>query len=921
MISAQLDSSSRSSLPRFYLHTLMNTLRQSFLPQERREIRIHRHSRRQAGSAAEVLLNEQCLGISIVQSRVGSDVEYLAIATPEEVAIISLSDNDGILPKDKPFRALMSAKQPVLAGFNMPRLSICLFCHLKYHVQAIDLSTFRSKTAGNPYHPAKLLCETMSMKVDGFEVDSLWNDRLDEEEHETIRKVCLRAWVSAIIIKRNLEFLQMIKPIETRWMKPEVLACLGRLLSEADILQRAKPTEISNDFSEAKMDSEIGRLQLYNSRFNTRIRASPQLAVILTTSDGRQFRGTPKKSRGKQTEIKVRGGFSGKVASVKVIGREGGTNTEKARDELLLRALQGDCHLRHSKFVRMLWFPNQEDREDHVSVAPIAHPLTGKLNDSQRKVVSAMVSARSLVVVHGPPGTGKTSTISSAAAIWSRKKLPTWIVAHSNVAVKNIAEKLASSGVDFKIIVSKEFYVEWHEHLYTEIENRLFRGDELPDNPKDLENTISATTIILSTLSMLSNPALDQNGMFDLVPLTILVVDEASQINVFEYMHVFFKFRNVMIKVCFFGDPKQLPPYGKDKAPSMQCIFDIEHLKNESYFLNIQYRMPHPLGEFISGEIYNNRLRSEHRIKDLSCIAFIDTNTGTEERSGLSWRNASEVRTIVHLVKLYYKDRNFCIITPYDAQRAAIERELQNNNLPWERVFNVDSFQGNEADIVLVSVVRGREPGFLRSDQRMSVMLTRCRRGLVIVSSRGFLSGPGQSTLVGKLARGRSWIEWTAVAEQRVNLPDANGKHASLHNLPATYQSNGTRPNFDVRALFRHPGSGTASGTRTFSAVAVDPRRSQQSLSLSSSSIERTRKRPDTAPAAHIVTPLSVPPTSAPLNISGSPRPIAMKRPPVNKPDDGWTVAVGRKAQASGWSHDRAKKPENRFAPLAARER
>ncbi|PBK61108.1 P-loop containing nucleoside triphosphate hydrolase protein, partial [Armillaria solidipes] len=466
----------------------------------------------------------------------------------------------------------------------------------------------------------------------------------------------------------------------------KVLECLGRLLSEADILRRAKPTEISNDFSEAKMNSSSGRLQVYNSRFNTRIRASPQ-------AHGRQFKGSPKTSRGKQTEIKVSGGFSGTVASVKVIGREGGTNSEKARDELLLHALQGDCHLRHSKFVRMLWFPNEKDEEDRASVSPIAPLLAGKLNDSQKKVVSAMVSVRSLIVVHGPPGTGKTSTISAAAMLWGRKKSPTWIVAHSNVAVKNIAEKLASSDVDFKIIVSKEFYVEWHEHLYTKIEARLFRGDELPENPKDLGKAIGASSIILSTLSMLSNPALDKNGMFDLVPPRILVVDEASQINVFEYMHVFFKFRNVMSKVCFFGDPKQLPPYGKDKASSMQCIFDIDHLKDESYFLNIQYRMPHPLGEFISREVYNNRLHSEHKIKDPSCVAFIDTKTGTEEKSGLSWRNASEIRTIVHLVKLYYKDRNFCIITPYDAQRVAIERELKNNNLPWERVFNVDSFQ------------------------------------------------------------------------------------------------------------------------------------------------------------------------------------------------------------------------------------
>ncbi|KAK0216395.1 hypothetical protein IW262DRAFT_1232757, partial [Armillaria fumosa] len=55
----------------------------------------------------------------------------------------------------------------------------------------------------------------------------------------------------------------------------------------------------------------------------------------------------------------------------------------------------------------------------------------------------------------------------------------------------------------------------------------------------------------------------------------------------------------------------------------------------------------------------------------------------------------------------------------------------------------------------------------------MNVMLTRCRRGLIVVSNRNFLSGAGSPTLVGKLASGRSWIESTTVAEQRANLPDA----------------------------------------------------------------------------------------------------------------------------------------------------
>ncbi|PBK61103.1 P-loop containing nucleoside triphosphate hydrolase protein [Armillaria solidipes] len=578
----------------------------------------------------------------------------------------------------------------------MPRLCICLSCHLNYHIRAIDLSTFQSTSPSELSYPSELLSETTVSKFDRFAVDGLWNDKLEETLAEKIRNVSLRAWVSAVIIKQNMSIVPLIKPVETRWLKREVIECLRHLVSQVNILERAKPTEMSNDFTEVNQASN-GRLLLHNSRFKTRVRASPQLKVVLNTSDGHEFEGSPTKAHGKRTSINVSDSFYGTVTGVKVLGRERATNAEKARDILLLHALQGKCHLRQSKFVRMLWFPSKEDEKDLVSSnTQISSDVSaGKLNKSQREVVLAMISARPLVLVHGPPGTGKTSTISEATKIWARRNSPTWIVAHSNVAVKNIAEKLAESNVDFKIIVSEEFYVEWHEHIYTKVKDKLLRVDGLPKKQKDLRRTIGRSSIMLSTLSMLSNPTLNRNGMFNLVPPRSLVVDEASQINVFEYMHIFFKFRNVMIQVCFFGDPKQLPPYGQDKAPSMQSIFDIDHLKDMAHMLDIQYRMPHPLGKFISREVYSNRLRSENNITDPSCIAFIDVKYGTEEKSGFSWRNYEEVRIIAHLVRMYYKDNDFCIITPYDAQRAAIEKELKKQGLPWERVFNVDSFQGN----------------------------------------------------------------------------------------------------------------------------------------------------------------------------------------------------------------------------------
>ncbi|KAF9529891.1 AAA domain-containing protein, partial [Crepidotus variabilis] len=128
--------------------------------------------------------------------------------------------------------------------------------------------------------------------------------------------------------------------------------------------------------------------------------------------------------------------------------------------------------------------------------------------------------------------------------------------------------------------------------------------------------------------------------------------------------------------------------------------------------------------------------------------------------------------------------KNFCIITPYDAQRSVIQTALEKAKLPWESVYNLDSFQvGNEADYVLISVVRSSSPGFLRSVNRMNVMLTRCRKGMVIVSNRGFLegSGGGVSTLLGQLLAHwrlyhdpQPWVNWREVSQGTASLPGSN---------------------------------------------------------------------------------------------------------------------------------------------------
>ena len=101
----------------------------------------------------------------------------------------------------------------------------------------------------------------------------------------------------------------------------------------------------------------------------------------------------------------------------------------------------------------------------------------------------------------------------------------------------------------------------------------MIRSDDLPDSVSDVSRTFRGITVVLCTLSMLSNPKLADCGLIDILPVTSLVIDEASQIDVFEFMvspvsalktishtpnqHLFYKFSKDLTKVCFFGDPKQ----------------------------------------------------------------------------------------------------------------------------------------------------------------------------------------------------------------------------------------------------------------------------------------------------------------------------------------------------------------------------
>ncbi|KAI9143344.1 P-loop containing nucleoside triphosphate hydrolase protein, partial [Paraphysoderma sedebokerense] len=344
--------------------------------------------------------------------------------------------------------------------------------------------------------------------------------------------------------------------------------------------------------------------------------------------------------------------------------------------------------------------------------------------------------------------------------------------AHGNVAVRNIGQACLKYGFkNFRLIVSKEFYEEWHESQYEEMKDFVITSDQLYNQDKICEE-FQKCSVIICTMAMLHNENFHKVVLHKRQP-TMLIVDEASQIHIGAYIGPILQMKSLK-KTIFIGDDKQLPPYGSEKI-KIYSIFDIYH---PTYFLEIQYRLPRAIGDFISENVYSGRLKNPE-VATLSetpnhPILWVNV-VGKEKLIGTSYQNEEEANQIVALAKKFIeKGRQFVILVPYDRQRHIISRKLKELKISPERiVFNIDSFQGQESDFVIVGMTRTERLGFLIDERRANVWLSRCKEAMIIVGHLGFFtSQKAKNTLLGKLARTCQRLDVVVHARrQDVTLP------------------------------------------------------------------------------------------------------------------------------------------------------
>ncbi len=439
-------------------------------------------------------------------------------------------------------------------------------------------------------------------------------------------------------------------------------------------------------------------------------------------------------------------------------------------------------------------------REVLLGKAPALRRETGPvrfpwLNASQEKAVNQVLCAKEVAVVHGPPGTGKTTTLVEAVYETLHRENQVMVSAQSNTAVDWIAEKLVDRGIpvlrignptrvnDKMLAFTYERRFEAHSDYpelwqirktIREMTGRLRKSGR--EDRERLHNQLTKLRVRATGLEIRIDTELFTEArviactlvgaasrVLERKRFSSLFIDEAAQaIEAACWIAI-----SRADRVILAGDHCQLPPTIKCVEAARgglgRTLLEkvVLHKPETVSLLKIQYRMHEDIMRFPSRWFYHDELEAAPEVKYRGILDFdtpvswIDTSElDLQEKAvaeGTGRLNTGEAELLVRELKNYMErigirrileeHIDFGVISPYRAQVHYLRHLLKKEPFfrPCRRlitVHTVDGFQGQERDVIMISLVRANEKGqigFLRDLRRMNVAITRARMKLLIL--------------------------------------------------------------------------------------------------------------------------------------------------------------------------------------------
>ncbi|KAB1251417.1 DNA-binding protein SMUBP-2 [Camelus dromedarius] len=426
-------------------------------------------------------------------------------------------------------------------------------------------------------------------------------------------------------------------------------------------------------------------------------------------------------------------------------------------------------------------------------------PLTfcnASLDASQKEAVLFALSQKELAIIHGPPGTGKTTTVVEIILQAVKQGSKVLCCAPSNIAVDNLVERLArwkqrivrlghparllesiqrhsldavlarSDGAQIVADIRRDIDQLKNKKTQDKRERSDFRNEIrlLRKELKEREEAAALQSLTAACVVLATNTGASLDGPLKLLPdghFDIVVIDECAQALEASCWIPLLQARKCILA----GDHKQLPPTTVSHKAALAGLslslmerLAEEHGGSTVRTLTVQYRMHGAIMQWASQALYRGQLTAHpsvarHLLRDLPGVAateetglpllLVDTaGCGLfelEEEDDQSKGNPGEVRLVsLHvqaLVDAGVRAGDIAVITPYNLQVDLLRQSLAHRH-PELEIKSVDGFQGREKEAVILSFVRSNrkgEVGFLAEDRRINVAVTRARRHVAVV--------------------------------------------------------------------------------------------------------------------------------------------------------------------------------------------